>query len=104
MAEDWFRAEIRPLPYHGTRPSIGWFNSHRRHFARSQSPDPGAPSFQGLTKITVDVSREKFVDIGEIEITKENEHTVNWQPYVGIGIMVIGGTILILRKKRPLST
>jgi len=56
--------------------------------------------YTGFTYVT----KEKVVDLGEIEITKDNQHTVNWQPYVGIGAMVIGGGVLILGKKKPLTT
>jgi uncharacterized membrane protein YidH (DUF202 family) len=52
--------------------------------------------YSGFTYVT----REKVVDLGEIEITKDNQHTVNWQPYVGIGIMVVGGVVLILSRKK----
>ena len=46
------------------------------------------------------VTKEKVVDLGELEITKENQHTVQWQPYIGIGIMIIGGVVLIVDKKK----
>jgi membrane-associated HD superfamily phosphohydrolase len=52
--------------------------------------------YTGFTYIT----REKVMDLGELEITKDNYHTVNWQPYVGIGIMVIGGVVLMLGVNR----
>ena len=52
--------------------------------------------YTGFTYFT----REKVVDIGKLEITKENQHHVNWQPYVGIGIMIIGGVVLVLGVNR----
>jgi len=52
--------------------------------------------YTGFTYVT----KEKVVDLGELEITKDNSHTLNWQPYVGIGIMVIGGAVLILGRKK----
>jgi hypothetical protein len=52
--------------------------------------------YTGFTYVT----KEKVVDLGELEITKDNQHTINWQPYVGIGVMVIGGVILILGRKK----
>jgi hypothetical protein len=55
--------------------------------------------YTGFTYVT----KEKVVDLGELEITKDNQHTVNWQPYVGIGVMVIGGATLILGKKKSLT-
>jgi len=48
--------------------------------------------YTGFTYFT----REKVVDLGKLEITKSNQHSVNWQPYVGIGIMIIGGVVLVL--------
>ena len=56
--------------------------------------------YTGFTYFT----KEKVVDLGAIEITKENEHTVDWQPYVGIGVMVIGGAVLIAGRKKLLTT
>jgi hypothetical protein len=37
------------------------------------------------------VTREKVVDIGGIEITEDRDNTVSWGPFVGIGVIVIGG-------------
>ena len=45
-------------------------------------------------------TEKKVVDIGKLEITKEEPHSVNWSPYVGVGLMVIGGVILVTRSKR----
>lgn len=52
--------------------------------------------YTGFTYVT----KEKVVDIGELEITADNHHTVNWQPYVGIGIAVAGGVVLLLSRKK----
>jgi len=46
------------------------------------------------------VTREKVVDIGSIQITKDKEHTANWSPIVGIGVMVIGGAVFLSGKKK----
>ncbi len=51
--------------------------------------------YTGFTYIT----REKVVDLGNLEITKDNHHDINWQPYMGIGVMVFGGTILVMEKR-----
>lgn len=54
--------------------------------------------YAGFTYIT----KEKSVGMGQVEITEDREHAVNWQPYIGIGVMVIGGAFLFLgRKKSP---
>jgi len=54
--------------------------------------------YSGFTYVT----KEKVVDLGGIEITNDDEHTVNWQPYVGVGTMVIGGAVLLLGRKKLL--
>ncbi len=51
------------------------------------------------TSITY-VTKEKVVDIGEIEVTKDEKHTESWSPLIGIGIMVIGGAFFFLSKKK----
>ncbi|MGD0591644.1 MAG: hypothetical protein ABSA44_12745 [Bacteroidota bacterium] len=52
--------------------------------------------YTGFTYVT----REKVVDLRKLEITKNNQRTVNWQPYVGIGIMIIGGVVFVLGVNR----
>jgi hypothetical protein len=44
------------------------------------------------------VTKDKVVDLGALEITKNNEHEITWQPYLGIGVMVIGGAFLLLSR------
>ena len=56
--------------------------------------------YTGFTYVT----QEKVVDLGELEITKDNQHNVHWQPYIGIGMMVIGGVVLILDRKKSRTT
>ena len=46
------------------------------------------------------ITKDKVVDLGGLEITKDNHHDVNWQPYMGIGVMIIGGVILVLDRKK----
>jgi hypothetical protein len=55
--------------------------------------------YTGFTYAT----KEKVVDVGNLEITKDKEHSVNWQPYVGFGIMVVGGVVLLLGRKKPIT-
>jgi uncharacterized membrane protein YidH (DUF202 family) len=45
-------------------------------------------------------TREKVVDVGSLEITASRPHHVNWSPYVGVGIMIAGGVILLAGKKK----
>lgn len=46
------------------------------------------------------VTREKIVEIGELEISADKEHTANWSPFIGIGIIVIGGVVFLAGKKK----
>jgi hypothetical protein len=52
--------------------------------------------YSGFTYMT----KEKVVDLGPVEVTKDKEHNVEWQPYVGIGVMLVGGSILVFGRKR----
>lgn len=55
--------------------------------------------YTGFTYVTQD----KVLDVGGIELTKDDHHTVSWQPYVGIATMVIGGVTLVLGRKKSLA-
>jgi len=46
------------------------------------------------------VTKEKVVDIGSVEITADKEHTASWSPFIGIGVMVIGGVVFLYGKKK----
>ncbi|TRX20976.1 hypothetical protein [Flavobacterium franklandianum] len=41
------------------------------------------------------VSTEKVVDIGPIQINKEQNHPVQWAPIVGVIIIAIGGFLVV---------
>ena len=41
------------------------------------------------------VTTEKVVDIGPIQINKEQNHPVQWTPIVGVIIIVFGGFLVI---------
>jgi drug/metabolite transporter (DMT)-like permease len=45
------------------------------------------------------ITKEKVVDIGPIEINKEQSHPVQWSPIVGV-VLLIGGVILIVADKK----
>ena len=40
-------------------------------------------------------TREKVVDIGKVEITRNKPHHLNWSPLIGIAVMGIGGVMLL---------
>jgi len=39
-------------------------------------------------------TKEKVVDIGKIEITRNKPHYLKWSPLIGIAVMGIGGIFL----------
>lgn len=45
------------------------------------------------------VTKKKVVDIGPIEINKEENHPVQWSPIVGVTLLV-GGILLVVADKR----
>jgi hypothetical protein len=45
-------------------------------------------------------TKEKVVDIGAIEITRDKKHNMAWSPFVGIAVMVIGGGLLAYGAKK----
>ena len=49
------------------------------------------------------VTKEKVVDLGPIEITQDNDHAIAWQPYVGVGAIIIGGLLFVVSRKGSLA-
>jgi len=47
------------------------------------------------------VTKEKVVDIGPVEITRDKSHWVEWSPFLGIAIIIAGGAILVFGAKKP---
>jgi hypothetical protein len=46
------------------------------------------------------VTRKKVVDIGDLEITANQNHRVAWSPIIGAMVMVIGGGFYIMGRKK----
>ncbi len=46
------------------------------------------------------ITREKVVDMGEIQITRDKTNRVSWSPLIGVAVMVVGGGILLLGPKK----
>lgn len=44
-------------------------------------------------------TKEKVLDVGEIEISKKEKHTASWSPLWGVGIMVLGGALILFDKR-----
>ena len=55
----------------------------------------------GLTVFTAIsyFSREKVLQVGAVEITRNQPHTLNWSPFIGIAIMVIGAFVVLQARK-----
>jgi hypothetical protein len=47
------------------------------------------------------VTKKKVVDIGKLEITKDENHLLDWSPMIGIAVMVIGGGVYFYGVKKP---
>ena len=46
------------------------------------------------------VTKEKVVDIGKLEITKDENHFLSWSPLLGIAVMAIGGAVYFYGTKK----
>lgn len=46
------------------------------------------------------VTKEKIVEIGDIEITADRTHRVDWSPVAGIAVMVIGGVVYLVGTRK----
>ena len=44
-------------------------------------------------------TKEKVLDIGKVEITKDQKHSASWSPLWGVGVIVIGGALMLFDKK-----
>lgn len=51
--------------------------------------------FSGFNYIT----REKVVDIGDLEITANKNHTLEWSPIAGVVMIAIGGALYFAGSK-----
>jgi hypothetical protein len=49
------------------------------------------------------ITRETVVDAGPIQIMRDDEHSFNWEPYIGVGLMIIGGGALIFGRKGSIA-
>lgn len=46
------------------------------------------------------VTQENVVEIGQLEISKNKSHIMQWSPAVGIVVMLIGGGLLFYSAKK----
>ncbi len=45
-------------------------------------------------------TKEKVVDLGAVEITRNKPHNLNWSPLIGIAVMGLGGGILMWKASK----
>jgi len=44
------------------------------------------------------VTKKKVVDIGNIEISKDENHSIQWSPVIGV-ILLVGGIVIFATNK-----
>lgn len=56
----------------------------------------------GLTVFTAFsyFTTEKVLEVGSLELTRNQPHSLNWSPFIGIAIMVIGAFIVLQARKK----
>lgn len=52
-----------------------------------------------VTGINV-VTKKKVVDVGPLEINKEQKTPINWSPIIGVALLVGGIAVMAMDKKR----
>ena len=45
-------------------------------------------------------TREKIVDAGMLEISRNQPHTLDWSPFIGMAVMVIGAFLILQARKK----
>jgi hypothetical protein len=45
-------------------------------------------------------TREKVVDLGQVEITANKKHRVAWSPLIGLGVIGLGGVVFLMASKK----
>lgn len=46
------------------------------------------------------ITREKVVDLGDLEITQNKNHDITWSPIIGVVVLAIGGGIYLTGMSR----
>lgn len=52
-----------------------------------------------ITTVTF-FTKEKVIDIGKVEITRDKPHHLNWSPIIGLAVIGIGGVVLLFGSKK----
>ena len=45
-------------------------------------------------------TKKKVLDVGKLEITRDEPHNFDWSPFVGVGVIVAGGIVLAVSLKK----
>ena len=45
-------------------------------------------------------TREKVVDIGDLEIMGNKRHHLSWSPLIGVAVMAVGGVLMVVPIKK----
>jgi uncharacterized membrane protein len=45
------------------------------------------------------VTKKKVVDLGPIEVNKEESHPIQWSPIIG-GVLLVGGIVIVVAGKK----
>lgn len=45
-------------------------------------------------------TEEEIVEIGDYELTQEEEHEVNWAPWVGVVVIAAGVAVILIGRKK----
>ncbi|HUX53901.1 MAG TPA: hypothetical protein VMV56_05785 [Williamwhitmania sp.] len=46
------------------------------------------------------VTREKVVDLGDLQVSRNKTHSIAWSPIAGIVVMAVGGGIFLFGLKK----
>lgn len=52
-----------------------------------------------FTAVTI-FTRERIVDMGDLKISVNKPHHLNWSPMIGVGIIICGGIVFFLTPAR----
>jgi uncharacterized membrane protein YidH (DUF202 family) len=56
----------------------------------------------GITSFNY-VTTKKVIDIGNLQVSKDENHYVQWSPIAG-GLLLVGGIVLLVTAKKKLIT
>ena len=45
-------------------------------------------------------TREKVLQVGTVELTANQPHSMSWSPFIGLAIMVVGAFLILQARKK----